>query len=418
MIKGKILILESNRATLTVIRSLSKNGFDTVVGYIKGINEEKFVKFSRYTMETWSHPGFHEEERFTEALLCLLKERSDIDYIFPVGDTSSGLLARNYNRIIPYCEIIMAKPAVIDTCLDKIKSYKYVIEQNVPLPEMEVVRNLLDVDTQIEKIGYPFILKPKTNLIPFFGKKCIICDTPNDYKKFFPHWPEGHQELVFQRKVSGFRHDCMFTAIKGNIVCYFEKKILRTDKYDSTGYEVELVTVKPSDQRKKYIELLVLALDYSGIGCIQFIVNEENDSSYFLEFNPRLDYGNALPYLCGLDFTKQAIDVHQYLSGEIVSLPQYSKDYRLGMRIHWLFGDITGILKDLNNKEISILQGIVWILRIAISIFRSPHHMTWSWKDPLPTLVLYKQEFLNIIIHRLNRLRLCKTGNSSYDKQI
>ncbi|MGR3293358.1 MAG: hypothetical protein ACUZ9M_04990 [Candidatus Scalindua sp.] len=268
MVKDKILILESNRAALTVIRSLSKNGYDAIVGYIKDITVERFVKFSRYTRETWPHPGFNEEERFIEALLCLLKERREINYIFPVGDTSSGLLARNYNRIIPYCEIVMAKPTTIETCLDKTKIYKYVLEQNIPLPEMSVVRNFVDIDTQIKRIGYPFILKPKTNLMPFLGKKCVICDTPQEYKKCFQKWPEKYQELVFQRKVSGFRHDCMFTAIKGKIVCYFEKKILRTDVYDSTGYEVEILTVKPSERRKKYIELLTLALDYSGIGCV------------------------------------------------------------------------------------------------------------------------------------------------------
>ena len=86
--------MESNRATLTVIRSLSKNGYDAIVGYIKDIAGEKFVKFSRYTRETWPHHGFNEEEVFVEALLHLLKERREINYIFPVGDTVSGLLAR------------------------------------------------------------------------------------------------------------------------------------------------------------------------------------------------------------------------------------------------------------------------------------------------------------------------------------
>ena len=386
---------------MTVIRSLSKNGYDAIVGYIKDIIGERFVKFSRYTRETWPHPSFNEEEQFIEALLCLLKERRDIGYIFPVGDTSSGLLARNYNRIIPYCEIVMAKPAAIETCLDKAMIYQHVLKQNIPLPEMSVVQNLVDVDAQIKRIGYPFILKPKNNLLPFFGKKCIICNTPYEYKKYFPKWPDKYQALVLQRKVSGFRHDCMFTSINGKIVCYFEKKILRTDVYDSTGYEVEIVTVRPSEQRKEYIESLTLALDYSGIGCVQFLVNEKDDSSYFLEFNPRLDYGNALPYSCGLDFIKQAIDVRRYLSSEIASLPCYKNDYPSGKRIHWLLADISGMLIALKRKEISFLQGIIWFFRIMFALSRSPVHMTWSWKDPLPTLVMYKQELSNIILKRI-----------------
>ena len=34
-------------------------------------------------------------------------------------------------------------------------------------------------------------------------------------------------------------------------------------------------------------------------------MNQKDDSACFLEFNPRLDAGNALPYSCGIDFAKQ-----------------------------------------------------------------------------------------------------------------
>ncbi|MBT6228107.1 MAG: hypothetical protein HOI47_15795 [Candidatus Scalindua sp.] len=401
MEKGKILILESNRATLTVIRSLSENGYNAIVSYNKDVIGERFVTFSRYTRETWTHPGFNEEERFTEALLCLLKERCDIDYIFPLGEVSSGILARNFDRISRYSTILMANPTAIGICIDKARTYELVHDLNIPLPETSVVRNQVDIDTQIARVGYPFILKPKNNFLPFFGKKCIICDTPREYKKYFPKWPEKQQELVFQRKVSGFRHDCMFTAVKGKVAGYFEKKILRTDVYDSTGNEVEIITVKQSEQRKKYIERLTLALDYSGIGCVQFLVSQKDDSACFLEFNPRLDAGNALPYSCGIDFTVQAIDVNRYLRGEIDSLPDYKNDYPEGKRIQWLLADFSGMLIAVKRREISALQGTSWFFRILFALSRSPIHMTWSWKDPLPTLVMYKQEFSIIILKRI-----------------
>lgn len=297
--------------------------------------------------------GYHDQigEKFIEALKVFLKRRNDIAHIFPVDDTSTSFLARNYNQISQLCGILMAGPIAVEICLDKAKTYDLVRKQNIPLPEMSVVRNYDDLNFQIERIGYPFILKPKTYRGPLYGKKCIICNSPDELEKNFPKWPESYQELILQRKVLGFRHNCMFTAFKGKIVSYFEMKVCRTDVYDRTGRGVECVSVNPSEQRKKYCESLTLKLDYSGIGCIQFLVNEEDGSSYFLEFNPRLDANIALPYFCGVDFPKQAIDVHQYLSGEITALPQYSKDYRSGTRIHWLFGDITGMLKELKKKR-------------------------------------------------------------------
>ena len=396
----KILILENYRQTLVVLRSLANAGFDTIVGYHDNISD-KFVLSSRYTKETWLHPDLNEEGKFIEALIAFVKRRSDIAYIFPTDNTSISLLTRNFDQISSICGILMASPLATEICLDKGKAYELVRELNIPLPETSTVRNFTDINTQIGKIGFPFILKPKTSCGPLYGKKCIICNLPDDYKKYFPKWPEKHQELILQKKVSGQRHNCMFTSLKGEIVSYFENEALRTDTYDYTGCAVESVSVRPSSKLKYYCELLTRKLAYTGIGFVQFLVDKEDGSPYFLEFNPRMGGSHALPYCCGVDFPKQAIDVHQYLNGEIESLPQYSKDYQLGIRIYWLFGDITGMLKELGKKEISILQGIGWMLRIIITLFRAPHHMTWSWKDPLPTLVLYKQEFLNIILRRI-----------------
>ncbi|KHE91352.1 MAG: hypothetical protein K8F52_05830 [Candidatus Scalindua rubra] len=400
MVKNKILILENCRQTLVVLRSLVNAGYDTVIGYHDEIRD-KFVLSSRYTKETWLHPALNEEEKFIEALTAFLKRRGDIKYIFPVDNAIISLLTRNFDQISSICGILMASPFATEICLDKAKTYDLAHEQNIPLPETSTVRSFTDINTQIGKIGFPFILKPRTSGKSLYGKKCIISHTPDEFKNHFPKWPENHSDLLLQKKVLGFRYNCNFTAINGKIVGYFEAKTLRTEDYDYTGSAVNTVSVRPSNKRKHYCELLTHKLDYTGIGIIQFLVDEEDGTPYFLEFNPRMGGSHALPYYCGVDFPKQAIDVHQYLSGEIASLPQYSKDYRLGIRIHWLFGDITGMLKERRKKEISILQGIGWMFRIIISIFRASHHMTWSWKDPLPTLVLYKQEFLNIVLRRI-----------------
>lgn len=400
MAKKKILILENNRQTLIVLRSLANAGYIPIVGYHDKIID-KFILSSRYTKETWLHPGLDEEEKFIEALTVFLKKRSDIAYIFPVDNAIISLLTRNFDQISSICGILMASPHATGICLDKSKTYELVSEQDIPLPETSTVRNFADINSQIEKIGYPFILKPNISGVPFHGKKCIICNSPNDFKKYFPKWPGKHQELELQKRALGFRYNCNFTAINGKIVSYFETKTLRTEAYDYTGYAVDSISVSPSNKLKYYCELLTRRLDYSGIGCIQFLVNERDGSCYFLEFNPRMGASHALQYYCGIDFQEQAIDVHRYLNGEIVSLPQYSQDYQVGIRMHWLFGDITGMLRETTQKNISILQGIDWSFKILTSLCKATHHTTWSWNDPLPTLILYKQEFLNIIKNRL-----------------
>ena len=158
----KILTLETHRYVLTVIRSLANIGYDPIVGYRDSQISDKFIQFSRYTKETWPHPDFNEEEKFIAVLMCLLEKRSDINYIFPLGEASSRVIARNFDRISPFCGILMANPIAIETCINKARTYKLVCDLNIPLPETSVVRNLADLNTQIKKLGYPIIIKPKT----------------------------------------------------------------------------------------------------------------------------------------------------------------------------------------------------------------------------------------------------------------
>ncbi len=393
----RILVLENHRHTLAVLRSLANAGYYPIAGHSDQISE-KFALSSRYTKETWLHPGFKEEEEFISVLMCLLEKRCKIDYIFPLGEASSMVLARNYDRINRFCGILMANPIAIETCVNKAKTCKLAHDLNIPLPETYVVRNIADLNTQIKKLGYPFILKPQTLIMgsTFYGGKCIICNSPDEFIKSFPVWPERYQDLILQRKVSGTRYSCLFTSLKGKIISYFEEKTLRTDEYNGTGNAIYSVSSRPSEQRKIFCGLLTDRLDYTGIGCIQFLAGEDG-ISYLLEFNPRLDANGALPYLCGIDFPRQAVEVHKYLRGETASLPHYSDNYPIGRHIHWLLGDISGMLSALKQRKISILQGICWFLRILTALCRASHHITWSWRDPLPTFIMYKQEFWNII---------------------
>ena len=181
--------------------------------------------------------------------------------------------------------------------------------------------------------------------------------------KIFPEMARKIPRSDITKKVSGIRYSCMFTSFKGNIISYFEEKTLRTDTYDGTGNSIDSVSSSPSKQRRDFCELLTRRLDYTGIGCIQFLANEEDGNSYFLEFNPRMDANCALPYFCGVDFPRQAIDVHQYLRNETISLLQYSRDYPVGKRIHWLLGDMSGMLRELKQGRFPSYRESVGFLR-------------------------------------------------------
>jgi hypothetical protein len=67
---------------------------------------------------------------------------------------------------------------------------------------------------------------------------------------------------------TSLRHDCHVAAADGELIAYFHPGI-------------------PS--LRMHCEALVKALRYTGVGCIQFLVEERSGSAAFLEFSPRTD---------------------------------------------------------------------------------------------------------------------------------
>ncbi|HEX2198298.1 MAG TPA: hypothetical protein VHG88_06735, partial [Burkholderiales bacterium] len=74
------------------------------------------------------------------------------------------------------------------------------------------------------------------------------------------------------------------------------------------------VSVAPSAALRAYCERLTLGLRYTGIGCIQFLVDEDGAVA-FLEFNARMDSTAMLPYRLGYDFPLLALRLADYAAG-------------------------------------------------------------------------------------------------------
>ncbi len=215
-------------------------------------------------------------------------------------------------------------------------------------------------------------------------------------------WPEDNDILIIQKYVYGNRHNCFYSAINGEMYQYFELKTLRTDKIDFTGYEVEACSLQPTPQLKKYTRDIVEKLNYTGIGCVQFLMESETKEINFLELNPRLDASCAIPYQLGFDFPKTALDI---MRGKTV-LKEPDREYPNKKRGHWWLGDVQGLFRSIQNRTISIQQALEWFRQLIRTTFTAPLHLTWSWKDPLPSIFLFSKLTYSILKWTLRKLKL------------
>jgi predicted ATP-grasp superfamily ATP-dependent carboligase len=386
----KILVLGNYRQTITVIRSLAKTGHAVIVGRS---GPAAFTEFSRWTSEVWVHDSMIEQEAsFIDQLAAFLNERRDVPFIFPVDENEIACFERNSDRLSGLATIIMPDKNLFFSCIDKERMYKLCFSLGIPIPATSKVRSLTELHQNAGAVGYPVIVKPNDGYKYFFDNKAIVCRNQNDLAAFLPSWPIGHEYVLLQKYTEGYRHNCHFFAVRGDLRAYFENKTLRTDRLNGTGLGVDNTIVRPTALLQEYCARLIASLGFTGVGCVQFIVN--GDEARFLEINPRLDANCAIPYRCGYDFPCMAFDLARGLEA---GSPQPAANCKNGTRAYWLMGDIYGLDNELHRGNVNARELVLWIAKLLNSLIRSDFHVTWSWRDPAPALFLLYSLFAGIV---------------------
>lgn len=395
--RNSILVLNDCRQTVTVVRSLAQAGYRVIVG--KTNRKEKLAEYSRYTSEEWIHPPIRSDIReFIDALVQLLSRRPDIRFVFPISEFHIKCLAQHEGSLPSTVEFVMAEASVIDKCLDKGYVYEMVEGSGVPYPGHWKAFDYDALLKTVSNIGYPCIVKPNDSHSPFFNRKAIILKSSEDLRRYLPEWPEGNTFLVLQKYVTGYRHNCHFLADKGHLLSYFEQRVLRTDRIDGTGYGVDGVSFAPDRKLMKYCESILLRLEYSGVGCVQFLVNDRTGMASCLGINPRLDATCAIPFHLGYDFPLMAVEYIEYRLGDRPLPPRQFSPYMAGKHGVWLIGDIKGLVFEWRSGNLDLPGLCRWVTRMVNSVFSADLHLTWSWRDPIPALAAFYRLAKSILI--------------------
>ncbi|MBI2990865.1 MAG: hypothetical protein HYY47_01810 [Deltaproteobacteria bacterium] len=374
-----VLVLGNYQQTIVVVRSLARAGYNVLVGRF---GRRSFTELSRNASETWIHPDPRDRQGFLRALSGLLSERPEIRYVFPVGDNDLDLVAAAHEELSHRCRLVMVEPDLLRTCLEKPEMYEIAARIGVPIPESSLIADDFGaLKTAVKEIEFPVILKRPNSFALMKDQKAVICRDWDAIEMWRPALRSG--PVVVQRWVGGPRHNCQIAALRGEIVAYFENKNLRTDRADGTGIGVEWISVDPTPELRRHCEALARAVSYSGVGLIQFLV--DNGRPFFLELNPRLGMPCELSYRCGLDFAMLAVQCTDRLYDAASAATRAPKDYAVGKRCYWLLGE----LRALTGKELRAAEIASRIAKIVVSFCRADYQLTWSWKDPLPTLFLY-----------------------------
>jgi biotin carboxylase len=400
---GRVLVLGDYRQTVTVVRSLGRARFEVILGTD---DPHSSTRLSRFVDDVWVYDNAT-PQRFCDNLEAFLRNERP-DFVFTVGESLLRRLIDAGARFEPLSAWANPDFATVARCFDKAAMYELAPRLAIPTMPWTRFTGVADWRRRAQEIGYPVVVKRKDSAGQVLERKALIFRDAAQFEPFLAsltHEPDPFS-LVLQKFARGVRHNCHVAAADGALLAYFQQRVCRTDEPDDTGIGVAGMSVAPCPVLRSHCEALTRALDYTGIGCIQFLVDERSNSVTFLEFNARMDSTAALPYRMGIDFPVLAIQLAAYRKESAKGgaqarrlLPPVPARYAAGKAYHWLYGDLLACLDELRGGATGARQVAAHALDMARRAATS-YHLTFEWRDPLPTLHLYWRKFLEAPVRR------------------
>lgn len=394
-----ILLLGNYRPALSVARALSNSGYTVIMGV--GDRGEGFTEYSRAVSERWHHPCVERSpEIFTKRLMDFLKRRTDIKFVYPVAEEFVDYFSKHTFERLGQAVVVSPAPDVVATCRDKVALLDLAENLKVQNPDYRIARSQRDLDRVAEGLGFPIIMRPLPPVKRIADKKAIIVTSSRELEDAKKHLDGLNTDLLVQKYVAGSRHDILFAACEGEITSAFQVAYMRTDASDGTGLCVHGRVVDLDAVLSGPTKKLVRALNYTGIGCAQFVIDDKTGTPCLIEINPRTSALHKVSEKLGLQFSELAVALASGTKphpSHVVTKPEQT-----GQHFVWSYGEIRALKSAIRNGEVGVAGAFKRIFQILTSAIRADMHLTWSWRDPLPTLLLFADQL------RTKRLRKSK----------
>jgi biotin carboxylase len=383
-LEATVLVVGNYRPTIATVRSLGRAGCRLVVGCPP---LRSYAEKSRHVGEAWAHPPL-EDPGFNEALLEYLARRPDIDAVFPVSGLAIMRLCEILERLPRPLPVAMPEPRLVDICDDKTALLEVAERVGVPYPAWDIVPDASHLTAAAARIGFPCVVKPAVAERRLLGEKALILRDPAELEARLPAWPEDGGELLVQRYVEGLRHNLHLVAKDGQLLRCLDTVSLRTQRLNGSGLTVSSVSAPTPPAMHEWCAKLLQDINYTGIGCLQFLEDERRGEVAFLELNPRMAAGSGIAPFCGLDLPRHALEL---VLGLPIEPESASAPYRMGVRYAWTEGDLAGLATTLRQREIGAGEALAWFGRAVRDAISADIHAAWDWGDPGPTWAIYRR---------------------------
>ncbi|GAB4242765.1 MAG: acetyl-CoA carboxylase biotin carboxylase subunit [Thermoleophilia bacterium] len=326
----KILVANRGEITVRIIRACREMEIPAVVVYS---DADRTALHVRYADEAYGiGPAPSVESYLVAEKILEVAERSGAEAIHP----GYGFLSENYRfaRMVKEAGLAFIGPSAeaMEAMGDKVRARVAMQAAGVPLvPGTPPLEDFETARREIERIGYPVLLKPSGG---GGGKGMRTVESEDELAEALEGTRRealaafGDGTVYAERYISRPRHIeiQVLADMHGNVVHLFERECSIQRRHQKIIEEAPSPFISAAT-RQAMGEAAVEAartVDYAGAGTVEFLVDEQ-ERFYFLEMNTRLQVEHAVTELVtGVDLVKMQIRV---AAGE--KLPFRQEELRL-----------------------------------------------------------------------------------------
>lgn len=313
-----LLTTPTFNGTLAAVRCLGKRGIPVTVA---GDTPFAPARWSRYVTRSVSCPSPFEPERFMEWLIAFGKREPGY-VLYPSCDDLAWLFAHHADELKPYFRLYQPPAATVLDLLDKKALSLRCAEVGVPNPRTLFPGSVSEARALAERVGFPLIMKPRTQVLLRTRKKGHIVEDPEVFETSYAEFIADNQpHRLARRALPDVEHPMLQAlvpdaagatySISGFVsrdnrctVTRAAMKVLQRPRRVGVGVCFEDVEV--DEVALKGVIRLCEALGYFGVFEAEFLPSQ--GTLELVDFNPRF-YGQMgfeeargldLPYLVWL----------------------------------------------------------------------------------------------------------------------
>lgn len=364
------------RTAYIAAESLCRAGFEV---YACGSTALSMVRVSRFVRGFDRVPDpFKEPEQYVTEISAIVKRRN-IDVLLPVHE--DALAIQTYREILPENLLIACPPRTeLVRVLDKYEIIKIAASAKVAVPKTLAPANLIELESCAQELGFPLIIKTRRgNSGKGVFRVNSLEETRQKYREVVDNFGLANNQLpILQEYAEGSVFGSCFLAKDGEVKACFVERYLRCKE---AGFGTSVLR-EPCEfpLLHDYTQRMAKALNWTGIGHFDFIVDSQLSSAYLIEMNPRFWGALNLAVQNGFDFPRGLVTM--LTKGEPDS--DCFKPLLQPLASLWIVGEIiAGVAEFRTGKGLAPLASAG---RILFSD-RPRTYDDFRWHDPLPLLM-------------------------------